>query len=347
MYSLSYSPGDFNSSVGNYNAWMKTLIEVDWPVCFGSDHDNIPLAFKDKPPSKSSEEVESIRVYLNRKLDASTAVSTVDELNLIKTDTNAVCSVRIQKSGESHSESYLQRDKKVISNKGAVSAGNTDDIEVDFNIEHKGLSSTGSHKTPSLPVSFQNSLSKNKHDANELPLLVDVDNGVEIPGDGAAEIQRDFVEPKTCLPIPSCWQDIVRVSASNIPNAGNGLFAVRDLPAGVPLGFYFGVPMDENEYDLAKDHIGLASSYSIMYRKTVLDATDDNGLPFTDPNGPLFCPYHFMNEGGNISDCNISFLEGMVVNQIICFTTRLIKAGEELLVYYGSEVNRSKWECDT
>ncbi|KAJ1958422.1 hypothetical protein IWQ62_004902 [Dispira parvispora] len=141
--------------------------------------------------------------------------------------------------------------------------------------------------------------------------------------------------------IPKSWRDVVEVKPSTIPNAGQGLFAIRDLPAYVPLGFYFGVPMTEDEFDSLKDHVGLASHYSIMYRRTVLDATDSNGQPFTDPDGLLFCPFHFMNE--KIGKGNVAFLEGYIVNQVICMTTRKVKAGEELFVYYGSEVDREHW----
>ncbi|KAJ2183547.1 hypothetical protein EV181_004832 [Coemansia sp. RSA 532] len=149
--------------------------------------------------------------------------------------------------------------------------------------------------------------------------------------------------------IPKSWHDVVEVRESTIPNAGNGLFAKRDLPAGIPLGFYFGVPMTEDEFDSLKESVGLASHYSIMYRKTVLDATDDAGMPYTDPDGPLYCPFHFMNEArvdnaGSAARFNITFLEGVKVNQIICLTARAIEKGEELFVSYGDEVDRSHWD---
>ncbi|KAJ1917738.1 hypothetical protein H4219_003050 [Mycoemilia scoparia] len=143
--------------------------------------------------------------------------------------------------------------------------------------------------------------------------------------------------------IPKSWQDVVRVGPSTIPAAGNGLFAIRDLPAHCPLGFYFGVPMTEDEFDSLKDNSGVASHYSIMYRKTVLDACDENGQPYTDPNGRLYCPFHFMNEDRTGKSQNMTFLEGTKVNQIICSTTRKIKAGEELFVFYGDEVDRAHW----
>ncbi|KAJ1723841.1 hypothetical protein LPJ53_001852 [Coemansia erecta] len=144
--------------------------------------------------------------------------------------------------------------------------------------------------------------------------------------------------------IPKSWCDIVEVKPSTIPNAGSGLFATRDLPAGIPLGFYFGVPMTEDEFDSLKENVGMSSHYSIMYRKTVLDATDENGLPYTDPDGRLYCPFHFMNEDREGEKCNIVFLEGIKVNQIICLTKRKIFSGEELFVSYGNEVDRSHWD---
>ncbi|KAF9573329.1 hypothetical protein EC968_008783 [Mortierella alpina] len=137
--------------------------------------------------------------------------------------------------------------------------------------------------------------------------------------------------------VPTSLADILRVDVSTIPNSGNGLFAKVDLPASTPLGFYFGVPMTENEFDSLKDGVGVASHYSIMYRRTVLDATDENGMPYSDPAGRLYCPFHFMNEDPN---GNISFITGSVVNQVICTTNRDVKAGEELFVFYGKEVDR-------
>ncbi|OMJ09853.1 hypothetical protein AYI70_g10684 [Smittium culicis] len=142
------------------------------------------------------------------------------------------------------------------------------------------------------------------------------------------------------LPVPTKLSDIVQVRKSTVPNSGDGLFATRFLPKGVPIGFYFGVPMTEDEFDSLKDRVGISSRYSIMYLKTVLDATDDNGYPYRDENGPIFCPFHFMNEDRENNNFNIVFDEGSVVNQVICYTIRDIQEGEELFVHYGFEVDR-------
>lgn len=139
--------------------------------------------------------------------------------------------------------------------------------------------------------------------------------------------------------IPKHWTDIVEVKPSLIPGAGNGLFAKRKLPYNTPIGFYFGVPMTEDEFDSLKDRVGRSSEYSIMYRRTVLDATDEKGEPITDQESPRFCAFHFMNET-NETGANVAFVEGVVVNQVICWTRKDIEAGEELLVWYGADVNR-------
>ncbi|KAJ1850405.1 hypothetical protein LPJ73_003466 [Coemansia sp. RSA 2703] len=51
-----------------------------------------------------------------------------------------------------------------------------------------------------------------------------------------------------------------------------------------------------------------------------------------------------MNEDREGEKCNIVFLEGVKVNQIICLTKRKILSGEELFVSYGNEVDRSHWD---
>lgn len=140
--------------------------------------------------------------------------------------------------------------------------------------------------------------------------------------------------------IPQSWRDIVHVAPSRIPFGGNGLFAKRKLPYNTPIGFYFGVPMTEDEFDSLKDRVGRSSEYSIMYRRTVLDATDDEGQPITDEESPRFCPFHYMNETSSQKTASVAFVEGAIVNQIICWTKKDIEQGEELLVWYGKDVHR-------
>jgi hypothetical protein len=155
-----------------------------------------------------------------------------------------------------------------------------------------------------------------------------------------ATLPDEILEGLDLTNVPKSLNDVVEVRPSTIPNAGNGLFARRNLPMSTPLGFYFGVPMMEDEFDSSKDKVGRASHYSMRYKHTILDATDEKGEPFIDPDGPIFCPFHFMNED---PFGNMVFLEGCEVNQVICWTKRDIKKGEELFVYYGGDVDREHW----
>ncbi|PVU93077.1 hypothetical protein BB561_003484 [Smittium simulii] len=173
---------------------------------------------------------------------------------------------------------------------------------------------------------------------SELSIISNKDQIIGISGSASEDLKL--------LEIPKCWLDIVSIKKSSIPSAGNGLFAKIFLPAGIPLGFYFGVPMTEDEFDYHKDKVGKASHYSIMYRKTVLDATDEDGMPYTKINGPMFCPFHFMNDDRQNKKYNITFVDGEIVNQVICYTTKNITPGEELFVYYGSEVDDKEWESN-
>ncbi|KAI9306579.1 hypothetical protein BJ944DRAFT_159630 [Cunninghamella echinulata] len=191
--------------------------------------------------------------------------------------------------------------------------------------------------------------SNNNNDNNDSKLNEEMESATAIKSKNevehvestkAAEVPVYTLDELDLTNVPKRWQDILKVEQSTIPGAGQGLFATQTLPYNSPLGFYFGVPMTEDEFDSMKESVGKASEYSIMYRKTVLDATDDKGEPYTDVNGRLYCPFHFMNDANNMESANILFLEGYVVNQIIIWTKRIIQPGEELLVWYGKEVNR-------
>ncbi|KAI7861465.1 hypothetical protein BDF14DRAFT_1869056 [Spinellus fusiger] len=127
---------------------------------------------------------------------------------------------------------------------------------------------------------------------------------------------------------PTSWRDLVRVEGDR------GVFALRSLPPHLPLGLYFGVPMSEDEFGSLKQGVGKADAYSLMFRHTILDATDDIGEPYRDSNGPVYCPFHFLNETCE-SMANVVFLEGHQVNQVICWTKQDIKEGDELLVWYN------------
>ncbi|KAF8926286.1 hypothetical protein BGZ58_011315 [Dissophora ornata] len=244
-------------------------------------------------------------------------------------------------------------------NKDTASQGQDDlrddlqdqDSKVADKLERMELKSTSSAASslPTTPATtlFQEPESISTINANAIPATLAASSSTtsksvkaSTPQPNSEKVDEYRLEDLDLSSVPTSLADVVRVGLSSIPNSGNGLFAKVDLPASTPLGFYFGVPMTENEFDSLKDGLGVASHYSIMYRRTVLDATDENGMPYSDPNGRLYCPFHFMNEDPS---GNITFITGSVVNQVICQTNRDVKAGEELFVFYGKEVDRF-WE---
>lgn len=146
--------------------------------------------------------------------------------------------------------------------------------------------------------------------------------------------------------IPKRWEDILSLKKSTVSANDNysyynnnnyyGLFASRQLPKDTPLGFYFGVPMTEDEFDSMKDGIGQASDYSYMYRKTVIDPTDENGRLYYFNGGPL-CPFHYIKETSIPEKVNVVFYEGNHINQIICWTKKDISQGDELFSFYQND----------
>jgi hypothetical protein len=122
---------------------------------------------------------------------------------------------------------------------------------------------------------------------------------------------------------PQLWQEIISIRNEK------GVFANRNLPKNIPIGFYFGVPLSEEEFESMKDGIGKALNYSFMYKKTIIDPTDKNGELYNQ----IICPFHYIRETTAKDEANVVFYEGEIVNQIICWTKKDILPGEELLSY--------------
>ncbi|CAO3612627.1 unnamed protein product [Cunninghamella echinulata] len=138
--------------------------------------------------------------------------------------------------------------------------------------------------------------------------------------------------------IPTSWRDIVRVEQKYTIKGDTyyTVYANCRLPCNIPIGFYFGVPVSEEEFDLFKEDNGQALSTSVMYGKTILDPTDDYGQLFMDPNQEqtkVYCPFNFIREADTPERSNISLLKGRIHNQVICWTQREIAKDEELLTW--------------
>ncbi|KAK9766730.1 hypothetical protein K7432_003999 [Basidiobolus ranarum] len=338
-FRLAYEPGNFESARAEYNKWMDKLIKHDWPVCFGKRmEDSInertrveESVVEDTKVEELMDEEIKVDESIDEKVDTDGSIvkniiteeSISDNLEIVE---SIPTDITIE---ESTSEAIKVEEIVIESTKTVESSTQGVNIEV---------SSTEVERT-TIEKTESDELVKTETNGNSEAALTSEETPVD-------KLDENCIEkPRIKLNCPTRLDEIIEVRDSSIPNAGRGLWAVRFIPAWTPLGFYFGVPMTEDEFDSLKDGVGLASHYSIMYRRTVLDATDEKGMPFTDPNGPIWCPYHFMNE--DVRRGNVAFLEGYIVNQIICMTTRDVEVGEELFAYYGSEVDRGNWKKDS
>lgn len=324
---------------------MEKLINLDWPLCFGVPKEGaIPIHIleREELAKKALEQTHADQERADKGLEkpgsgvgspkeekpAATTLAT-EYTSSADNDPTTTSSDSKKRSPDSIESEHLDRNSKKVKaeqqdrplqqqqdHKQDQDSKVTEKLE-QLDLEASQVSTPIS--TPSTP------------DPYSVPAAAD-SSKVD-----SSKVDEYRLEDLDLTSVPTSLSDVVRVDVSTIPNSGNGLFAKIDLPASTPLGFYFGVPMTENEFDSIKDGVGVASHYSIMYRRTVLDATDEKGMPYSDPNGRLYCPFHFMNEDPN---GNITFITGAVVNQVICTTNRDIKAGEELFVFYGKEVDR-------
>ncbi|KAF9280731.1 hypothetical protein BGZ88_012018 [Linnemannia elongata] len=355
-FRLAYQPGDFDTAVKEYDNWMEKLIKHDWPLCFGVPKEgavpidvlelqerarlaalehNAPGMITAADPSASTTEpttgqLEAVEIP---SIDGSSAGSRKRSPEPPNQD--ATEDSRNVKKIKSELDSAVVSDTTMESAVQGADQGQDQDSKVADKLEQLEL-----RATPSLPLTPASATGQESETTPSTPTSAAVkatSAGGPSSKSDSQRVDEYRLEDLDLSSVPTSLMDVVRVDVSTIPNSGNGLFAKIDLPASTPLGFYFGVPMTENEFDSLKDGVGVASHYSIMYRRTVLDATDEKGMPYSDPNGRLYCPFHFMNEDPS---GNISFITGSVVNQVICTTNRDVKAGEELFVFYGKEVDR-------
>lgn len=138
------------------------------------------------------------------------------------------------------------------------------------------------------------------------------------------------------------WQQVISLRRCTDPRQPYVLRASRHLPKNIPLGFYFGVPLTEDEFDAMKEGVGKAAKRCYMYKNnTVIDPTDETGNFYLVNARPL-CPFHFLKETASPEKANVAFYEGNALNQIVCWTKKEISAGEELVLYSRTARNNIK-----
>ncbi|KAJ1532854.1 hypothetical protein HK096_006055 [Nowakowskiella sp. JEL0078] len=322
-FSLSYEPGNFDNAKRNYDIWMDTLANLYWPKKFGGSRRVIAKydvpAYSDFTSCPKNTSVLSTETLILSDPNSSNFSDSANNLNFSSGLDEMKEIINNQMSEK------LENDQSIIEYAGQLKEGETfEKIRLRFIVRD----------------TIANYLPEGEYNQ---PELSQEDLNVILRPPVVKEYEVIFACENKIEDIPRSWKDIVDIRESNIVNAGRGLFAKRKIPKHTVIGYYFGVPMTEDEFDAIKDHVGMASHYSHRYRNTVLDATDDKGNPFLENNpSGLFCPFHFMNDSG--SAANMMFLEGHLVNQIECVTSRDVVEGEELYANYGNEIEREKWK---
>ncbi|KAG0063253.1 hypothetical protein BGZ90_002739 [Linnemannia elongata] len=306
-FRLAYQPCDFDTAVADYCAWMEGLIRHDWPLCFGVSKNNGDVV---TGPAGDATMTGTVTVGGGSggrpdfaRADSSDSRKRGPDLRELA-DEDLLMQLA---SGNTNNVGGVS--KKI---KAAAAEGDKDGADV----------------TETVPASSFTLDEISSLDSYRFRTL------------NSSNVVKRQLEDLDLSRVPTSLAEVVEVKASKIPNAGKGLFAKIDLPAGTPLGFYFGMPMSENEFDSLKEGVGAASQYAIMYRRTVLDATDEQGVPFklestTLPwkqqqqlvvdgqikGQELLCPFYVLNED---LDGNVSLITGSVANQVICTTNRAI-----------------------
>ncbi|KAI9290933.1 hypothetical protein K502DRAFT_345001 [Neoconidiobolus thromboides FSU 785] len=168
---------------------------------------------------------------------------------------------------------------------------------------------------------------------------IEVIDDIQLTSTSSAEtVIKSRKHHREQLPIPTNWKDLFYVGPSTIKGANLGLFAKRFVPKDTVIGYYFGVPTTEYDFDKHKGLNKYVSSYSIKYYDFILDATDNNNELYKDKDGGILCPFHFMNEHPDFT--NVRFNEGSELNQVECITECDVFKGQELFVFYGVEYER-------
>jgi hypothetical protein len=380
-FRLAHQPCDFDTAVADYYGWMEELIRHDWPLCFGvpKNQGNGTITVpSDATATATVAEVGSDRgsgrpdfaradsLESRKRGPDSGDLADGDLLMRLASGNSSVGGGGASKKIKAAAAE--EGDDAEVAESEPSSSFTLDEISSLDYLHFKNINSRGSSsKATTMGVQRLDLVAAGRLDEpNSCPptpataTALALEKGLKLDDSPVISstkmVTKRQLEDLDLSRVPRSLAEIVEIKPSTLPNAGKGLFAKIDIPAGTPLGFYFGMPMSENEFDSLKEGVGSASQYAIMYRRTVLDATDEQGLPFKLDNTTLpweqqqqvvvegqveghelLCPFYLLNED---QDGNVSLITGSVVNQVICTTNRTVNAGDELVVFFARESER-------
>ncbi|KAJ3179884.1 hypothetical protein HDU87_002452 [Geranomyces variabilis] len=337
-FKLSYEPGNFNTALEAYNNWNDTLINIDWPYLFSKNRPAYEATLRRKELIVSPSRSSTPAPVPDFKPEDDLAESNPPIMPLVF-DVKGEASMDLEgadlKAEPVESTSHLSSSpKRKREDDEATRDGSlTKTCKLEPSVDEREELQTGLAGAQALPLVPLDPPLEAKH----VKTLKALERTKAIRLADVKDPELVFTNADDDV-IPTSLRDILEVKESTIPNSGRGVFAKWFLPANTEVGFYFGIPMTEDEFDSLKGNLGVSNAYAHRYRLTVIDGTDDEGQPYPVDNPHFYCPFHFMNE--NPGHANMVFYAGPLVNQIICMTTKDIQPGEELFVNYGTAVER-------
>lgn len=136
-------------------------------------------------------------------------------------------------------------------------------------------------------------------------------------------------------PVPR--EDLIEVKASDIPGAGKGVFAKKDIPAGTYIGYYHGKRLTKKEADfLRKDK---KHYYLFWLSDCPRNLPENIGFPYIDGDQEHYvskvnyAPSTINEEETYLQ--NVGFYHFCNEPYIRLYAVENVKAGEELYVSYG------------
>lgn len=291
IFSLAFQPADLDSAIEAYNEWERELVDIDWPIFFSPITGDKWATCADRYNSIMRRRIKNVldqRPVLVRK----PTESPVDHDKNTRSKSNGGRRVVYTNDfslddyydGDISHLGFVDESATAVVNENITSAMNQPDQNVNESAGYQQnctnqISDRSSDRLaveqsmlPKLEASVEKemlappSVDKPNLDQpiTEQPLedLPSLDqSALDQTDQPSLELDDPLIEQT--VQIPSSIKDLLRIAPSTLPNAGTGCFSNYKILPHTLIGFYFGVPMTEDEFDSLKDSTGLASSFSV------------------------------------------------------------------------------------
>ncbi|CAO3592076.1 unnamed protein product [Absidia cylindrospora] len=344
-FRLAFKPANFGEAVTLYRSWMETLITQDWPLCFGNPRQLPTITSLPHQQPADIDQPTVISVKEPHRDHSSSATSVLDSI----TDYWSSSTSPVFTPSNTEFDHFLATRKQerqllhLLNHDDDRNKENQDSPRLLLNSSQDQATTVSTMAVASVTEKATTMDTAHEDDDDDEKIKQQQQRN-SISETIQWTIRGDPFVSHGQPDIPTCWQDIVRVEGVFVANddkgggdhdSGLSVFAQRRLPANTPIGFYFGTPTTEEEFDAYKENYIQAIKSCVMYDDTVLDATDDYGAPFTNPaeeHSKMYCPFHFMRRVQSPQSANMLLLRGHVYNQVICWTKQAVEKNEELTI---------------